>query len=50
MVMFIINVFVLLKQIYDGSNQSAEVGFRKENRKLNRFKNITVCKYIYFAE
>ena len=30
------------QQIYDGSDKSTEIGFRKENRKLNRFKNITV--------
>ena len=37
----------ILQSLDSGDEHSKKVGTSKENVKLNRFANITVCKYHY---
>ena len=35
----------LMQSLYDGSDKSCDVGVKKDNKPLNRFKNITACQF-----
>ena len=43
--LYIYILFVTIQQLdEDHSNKSKTIGFSEENKPLNRFRNITVCK------
>ena len=35
----------LMQSLYDGSDKSCDDGLKKDNKPLNRFKNITACQF-----
>ena len=35
----------LVQSLYDGSDKSCDVGLKKDNKALNRFKNIIACQF-----
>ena len=34
-----------MQSLYDGGNKSCDVGLKKDNKPLNRFKNIIACQF-----